>query len=123
MMGGLTQNALSLVLSDELNDEYFQHLKQKLRDYNRQVAPWMEPPDALPLNIHLKDESGRVVGGMAALTYWGWLVIKLMVLDDAWRGNGIVKRLMQLAHAGAHRHRHCHARTHAYRYATAKPDH
>lgn len=96
-----TGGTLSLVVHDEWDQDYYQHLQQKLRDYNRRVALGMEPPEAKPLNIRVENEAGEVVGGLAAVTYWGWLVIKLLVLDDAQRGNGLGQRLIQLAHEEA----------------------
>lgn len=96
-----TLATLSLVLLDEWDQEYYQALQQKLRAYNRRAAPGMEPPDAQPLNIRVEDEAGQLVGGLAAVTYWGWLVIKLLVLDDTQRGNGLGQQLLHLAHEEA----------------------
>ncbi|HYN87810.1 MAG TPA: hypothetical protein VER55_04745, partial [Ardenticatenaceae bacterium] len=59
---------LSLVLSDTVDNEYYQLLQQKLRAYNRRAALRMEPPDAVPLNIWVEDRAGHIVGGLAALT-------------------------------------------------------
>jgi N-acylglucosamine-6-phosphate 2-epimerase len=110
----------SLVVTDELDDEYYQLLQYKLRDYNRRNAPHMEPPEAIPLNIRVVDEKERTIGGMAALTYWGWLVIKLLVLDDSQRGNGIGQRLLHLAHEEARRRGCTRAHTMTYDFQALK---
>lgn len=103
-----------MVLSDELDNDYYHQLQDMLRAYNRRTATRMEPPEAMPLNIRVEDENGRLVGGLAALTYWGWLVIKLLVLSDDFRGSGLGQRLIELAHAEA-RQRGCrHAQTTTY---------
>lgn len=103
-----------LMLSAEWDNEYYQLLQRKLRGYNRRTALQMEPPDAMPLNIRILDADGQVVGGMAALTYWGWLVIKLLVIDDQYRGNGLGQRLIDCAHAEAKRRGCTRAHTATY---------
>jgi GNAT superfamily N-acetyltransferase len=105
---------LSLVSNDVEDREYHELLRQKLRDYNRRAAPGMEAPDARPLNIQVVDDAGNVIGGLAGYTYWGWLVIRLLVLDERQRGNGIGMRLMKMAHDEA-RARGC-ARVQAMTY-------
>ncbi len=113
-MNGILPSTYSFVLGTELDNEYYHQLQQKLRDYNRRTALRMEPPDAKPLNIRVEDPTGEVVGGIIALTYWGWLVIKLLVLDDQRRGNGLGQRLIQLAHAEARRRGCTRAQTTTY---------
>jgi GNAT superfamily N-acetyltransferase len=92
-----------LVVSHEWDIEYYHLLQRKLRGFNRRMATFMEPPDALPLNIRVVNREGATVGGMAALTYWGWLVIKFLVIDDEFRGNGLGQRLIECAHSEAKR--------------------
>ncbi len=104
----------SLVLSDVMDDAYYHLLQRKLRAYNRRVATGMEPPDVTPLNIRVLDETGKLVGGLAGLTYWGWLVIKLLVLDEAVRGNGLGQQLIHLAHQEAIRRGCTRAQTMTY---------
>ncbi|MGH2544105.1 MAG: GNAT family N-acetyltransferase [Ardenticatenaceae bacterium] len=109
-----------LILGEELDDEYYQLLQHKLRDYNRRAAPRMEPPEAIPLNIRVVDGSGQTAGGLAGLTYWEWLVIKLLVLDDRLRGNGLGQRVIQLAHAEARRRGCTSAQTATYDFQALK---
>jgi GNAT superfamily N-acetyltransferase len=97
----LALDTVSLVVRDEWDQDHYQRLQQKLRTYNRRTAFGMEPPDAKPLNIRVENEAGELVGGLAAVTYWGWLVIKLMVLDEELRGTGLGRRLLDAAHEEA----------------------
>lgn len=97
----LPPDPYQVVLSHDMDNEHFQHLQRKLRAYNRRVALQMEPPEAQALNIHVYNAAGEAIGGLAALTYWGWLVVKLLVIDEGFRGNGLGKRLLDMAHAEA----------------------
>jgi GNAT superfamily N-acetyltransferase len=108
------QTTFTLRVSEMLDQDYFDWLQQKLRHYNRQTAPQMEPPEARPLNICVEDGAGRPVGGLAAVTYWNWLVIKLLVLDDSQRGNGLGQRLLERAHEVAIARGCAHAQTMTY---------
>ena len=96
-----SRGALALVVHDEWDQVSYEVLQQKLRAFNRRTALEMEPPDARPLNIRVEDEGGELVGGLAAVTYWNWLVIKLLVVDDALRGNGLGQQLLYRAHQEA----------------------
>lgn len=101
-------------VSDQLDNDFYAALQQRLRHYNRQVAPQMEPPEAIPLNIRVEDESGRLLGGIAAVTYWDWLVIKLFVLDDEQRGNRLGESLLRMVHREAQARGCRHAQTQSY---------
>ena len=91
----------TITVSDQLDNEFYHDLQQRLRGYNRQVAHQMEPPEVVPLNIRVEDASGKLIGGVAAVTYWGWLVIKLFVLDNDQRGNRLGAQLLKLLHREA----------------------
>lgn len=97
-MNGYGTDTYTLVVGDTLDDDYYQTLKSHLRGFNRRAAPGMMPPEARALNIRVHDGEGRLVGGLAALTYWGWLVIRLLVIDDDRRGNGLGHQLIERAH-------------------------
>lgn len=49
----------------------------------------------------LKDEQGKVVGGVIGATYWNWLYINLMWLRDDLRGKGYGGELLLKAEAEA----------------------
>jgi GNAT superfamily N-acetyltransferase len=51
----------------------------------------------LPLNIIVWDNSGSLVGGLIADTYWGWLDIDDFWIAEEMRGNGLGKRLLEIA--------------------------
>ncbi len=104
----------TFVISDVMDNDYFRLLQHKVRAYNRQAAAQMEPPEAVALNIQVLDQAGYLIGGLAAVTYWDWLVIKLLVLDDSQRGNGLGQRLLRRAHHEARARGCAHAQTMSY---------
>jgi GNAT superfamily N-acetyltransferase len=53
-------------------------------------------------------ENGRILAGLYGATYWDWLHIKLLWVDESLRGQGVGQRLMQMAEAEAAQ-RGCHA--------------
>lgn len=55
------------------------------------------PRTLLPLAVFLRDADGRVLGGVAGNTVWGWLQIKLAWIDDGLRGQGYGAQLMRAA--------------------------
>ncbi len=85
-----------------------------LRAHNEAVWPF-RGPDAHPLNVQVYDEQGGWVGGILSATYWGWLVIDVLALVKAVRGQGIGTALMAQVEAEA-RARGC-TRAHTSTYA------
>lgn len=61
-----------------------------------------------PLHILVRDDAGSVIGGLIGATYWGWLVVEILWLDEAIRGQGTGGQLLAMAETEAIR-RGCHA--------------
>ena len=57
--------------------------------------------DARPLVIILRDEAGTVVGGLTGTTFWGWLAIERLWIDEAARGRGYGARMVRMAEVEA----------------------
>jgi GNAT superfamily N-acetyltransferase len=53
------------------------------------------------LAAFLRDEAGRVVGGLVGETYWGWLHVDLLWVSEELRGRGYGSRLLAAAEAEA----------------------
>ena len=71
-------------------------------------AAIVPPRKKRDIGVFVRDENGRVLAGMAGVTYWNWLHIKLLWVDDSLRGQGIGRRLMQMAEVEAVE-RGCHS--------------
>ena len=75
-----------------------QVLVKGLSDYNAAHAGGDTPCYLLAT---VRDEAGKVTGGLLGATYLGWLSIQVVWLDEALRGQGYGQRLMALAEAEA----------------------
>ena len=54
-----------------------------------------------PLDIAIRDGQERLVGGLVGDTYWGWLEIQDLWLEDNLRRQGLGRRLVAMAEAEA----------------------
>jgi GNAT superfamily N-acetyltransferase len=59
-----------------------------------------------PLVILAKDEAGALIGGLHGVTHWRWLYVRRLWVTEAWRGQGLGRRLLNEAEAQA-RSRNC----------------
>ncbi|OGC75760.1 MAG: hypothetical protein A2Z27_00875 [candidate division Zixibacteria bacterium RBG_16_50_21] len=53
--------------------------------------------DAKVLAIFLKDHNGQIVGGIYGWSWAGWLEVKYLWIEEAWRGKGYGSKLLNLA--------------------------
>ena len=60
-----------------------------------------------PLNIVEYDEDGNIIGGILGGTYWGWMYVDILWVDEDHRKKGIGSRLLAEAEKEAVR-RGCH---------------
>jgi GNAT superfamily N-acetyltransferase len=65
-----------------------------LNAYNLEHAG---PDGHREVNVFLRDGQGRVVGGALGSTYWGWLHVSILWVDQALRGQDYGTRLLYLA--------------------------
>jgi GNAT superfamily N-acetyltransferase len=76
-----------------------------LRAYNESKAG---PSNYEPLLVVLRDETGEARGGAWGYTAYGWLFIQFLVIPEAARGQGLGRKVMELAESTA-LGRGCHA--------------
>lgn len=73
-------------------------LSEGIQDFNRRTVPGLpEVADDLRFAVFARDAAGKVVGGIRANAFWGYLNIELLWLDDSARGFGLGTRLMRSA--------------------------
>jgi len=94
----------SITLTDQPDPNDVRFVEDGLATYNLQFAP---PYGTQRLAVLLRNEGGQLMGGLLGLTWWGWLRIDIMWLDEAVRGQVWGTRLIETAEAEAIR-RGCH---------------
>ena len=68
-----------------------------LRAYNLAAAG---NGDYRPMAVTIRDK-GKIVGGLVAETYWGWMYVSLLWVSEQHRGKGWGSSLMKTAEAEA----------------------
>lgn len=89
-------------IEEDPDPEDMDTLKRGLSEHNRTRGI---NPDGQRLSVFVKDKAdpNRILGGLIGATYWGWLDIQLMWLDESLRGQGIGARMLRLAEAESQR--------------------
>jgi hypothetical protein len=84
---------LVLLLTADKNPEVRREIHEQIKAFNDAIS---EPhrtartPEAVrPLHILLRDQDGRLLGGLIADSYWGWLDVDDFWLDETMRGQGL----------------------------------
>ena len=80
-----------------VNDALRQFNDEKVGDDNHQL-----------LNIVEYDEKGNIIAGILGGTYWGWMHIDILWVDENYRKKGIGSQLLKSAEEEA-RKRGCHS--------------
>jgi len=94
----------SITLTDQPDPAEVKFVEDGLATYNLQFAP---PYGTQRLVVLLRGDDGKLLGGLLGLTWWGWLRIDILWLDEAVRGQDLGTRLIATAEAEAIR-RGCH---------------
>lgn len=92
-----------LPVTDDYEPEDMHTLQRGLSAHNRTHGI---APDGKRLSVYVQDDQGQIKGGLIAATYWGWLDIQMLYLDESLRGQGYGKQLLATAEAQA-REREC----------------
>ena len=91
-------------LTDTASEELRAAVHQQIRAFNDSRS---EPhrtarkSSARPLDLFIHDREGRLRGGLVASTYWGWLEVDHLWLDQELRGRGYGRRLLRMAESEA----------------------
>jgi GNAT superfamily N-acetyltransferase len=76
-------------------DKDAEFIRQKLNQYNFALVP-LDDHEKLCLVVR---EGHGVVAGLVGGTYWKWLYVQLLWVDEGWRGRGLGSSLLARAEA------------------------
>jgi GNAT superfamily N-acetyltransferase len=85
---------LSIELADQPSPDELSIVERGLAEHGESRS---EPRNARALVLFLRDARSDVVGGLRAVTVWGWLEIKWLWIAEPHRGRGCGRRLVAAA--------------------------
>lgn len=84
----------NFLFGSELNDPERDSIREALEKHSAPSAPGL---NAQPVEVTLRDNSGKLLGGLLGSTAWDWLLIDLLWVDDSYRGQGLGSKLLEKA--------------------------
>jgi ribosomal protein S18 acetylase RimI-like enzyme len=80
-----------IYIEAESNIEDIRIVEQNLSSFNRQFT---DPDNYKPLNIFIRNTATDIIGGLLGETYWNWLHIRVLWIDEKYRRQGLGKKLL-----------------------------
>jgi GNAT superfamily N-acetyltransferase len=62
-----------------------------------EIAARFGPRDEAALSVVCRDAAGALIGGLNGVTHWRWLYIRHLWVAEAWRRQGLAKKLIAAA--------------------------
>jgi ribosomal protein S18 acetylase RimI-like enzyme len=94
-----SHDAMRLDLTDNPNADDEAFVIDQTRAYNRRFVE----RDVQPLCVFVRNDDGHIIGGLTAKTYWQYLDISFLWVDEQHRKSGHATALMSAAEAEARR--------------------
>lgn len=86
------------------SENEIKYIREALNEFNKAIVG---DDGHTPLNIVEYDENGNIIGGIIGGTYWGWMYVDILWVDENHRRKGIGSNLLRLAEQEGIR-RGCH---------------
>ncbi len=96
---------LTVEVRDAADAAEVEFIHNGLRAYNEQFASIGHQH----LYVFLRDGDGQLVGGLLGDTYWGWVSINILWIDERYRGQRYGERILAAAENEARRRGCAHA--------------
>lgn len=81
--------------------EESEYVRRRLIEFNAQCVPEHLRNRYEEIHLAVKDEDGRVIGGMLAEYCWNWIEVHILWVDESLRGLGYGTKLLQQIEAVA----------------------
>jgi ribosomal protein S18 acetylase RimI-like enzyme len=85
-------------------EKEIEYIRASLYDFNKKIVG---DDGHTPLNIVEYNDNGNIIGGILGGTYWGWMYIDILWVQEDYRHKGIGSKLLTEAEKEAVR-RGCH---------------
>lgn len=87
-------NNMKFSIEEKSDKEDVNYIKNGLCEYNKQFA---DPDNHKKLNVFVKDDNNKIIGGLLGGTYWDWLYVDIFWLNDSCRKKGLGTKILYLA--------------------------
>jgi ribosomal protein S18 acetylase RimI-like enzyme len=103
----------SITILETVDPKDTEFIQNMLNQYNLRFAP---PDNHQALTLLACDQEKTIIAGLVGVTYWGWLHIEILCVDENLRQQGIGRQLLQAAEEEAVRRgcRYSHLETHTF---------
>ncbi len=75
------------------NEEVDDYIIAKTREHNDHFVP----NDYAPLSVYCRDDDGSIIGGLTGKTYWNYLDIEFLWVEESLRKQGLGEKIVNLA--------------------------
>ena len=86
------------------SEQEIKYIRDSLYQFNKEIVG---DDGHTPIHIVEYDADGNVIGGILGGTYWGWMYVDILWVDESHRKKGIGSRLLRAAEEEAAQ-RGCH---------------
>ncbi|MNI19953.1 Acetyltransferase (GNAT) family protein [compost metagenome] len=76
------------------NAEESAFIRKKLIEFNARHVPENLRSRYEEINLTIKDDSGRVIGGMLSTLCWNWIEVEILWIEESLRGLGYGTHLL-----------------------------
>ncbi|MNO54215.1 Acetyltransferase (GNAT) family protein [compost metagenome] len=84
-----------LFLTEEYTESEVQFIINQIDFFNQSTAPTSQEPTSETINLMLKDQDGKVFGGLLGRRYRYALYINVLWISETLRGQGYGSRLLE----------------------------
>ncbi len=98
MAGRRIMDEHSITFEEHAKDEDVRRISEGLGKYNLEQTG---RDDFRKLNVFVRDNDDEIIGGVIGGTYWGWLYVDLLWIDERVRHLGYGRKLLEAAEAEA----------------------
>lgn len=88
---------MTLVISNNIDAKYKDYVRNKMSEFNHKHFPDDLKGRYQELKLHLVNESGEVLGGIAGEFCWNWLEIHYLYVEEEQRKSGYGRALLREA--------------------------
>lgn len=85
---------MKIIIDNKTDQKDIEFIKNNLKRHNEKFTV---PDNHKELAVFLKDEAGKIKGGITGGTYWDWLYIDSLWVEESMRLKGYGKKLLEVA--------------------------